>query len=419
MILANGRLMPESQTAQAVEQMQDEICNTLDQSALNSMLVVAACDKLSGKVKRGEYDTLIESLVQAAVVTRGQIEAAALHMSREALLYKLQTELQDLDEQVTPPFAHGTCRRRAPLGVLLHIAAGNMDALPAYSCIEGLLAGNINIIKLPDADNGLSVMLLGELVKCESALAPYIYVFDTPSSDAQTLFALAGLADGIIVWGGDEAISGIRRLAPTGAKLIEWGHKRSFAYATPEGASEDGLQGLAGHIFETNQVLCSSCQGVYYDTDSAEELEAFAQRLFKILEEVGREKYNAPSVMRARQTLSLRTLKLEGKKLLQGDYSSVIIDQDSQPETSLMFGSVWVKPLRREKIVKTLFNHRRYMQTVGLLCAESEKKEIADIFSRAGVVRITTASSMSRSFAGEAHDGEYPLLRYTKIIETD
>ena len=42
-----------------------------------------------------------------------------------------------------------------PLGVLLHIAAGNADGLPAFSVAEGLATGNINILKLPQADNGL------------------------------------------------------------------------------------------------------------------------------------------------------------------------------------------------------------------------------------------------------------------------
>lgn len=38
-----------------------------------------------------------------------------------------------------------------PLGVLFHIAAGNAEALPAYSVAEGLLMGNVNLLKLPAA----------------------------------------------------------------------------------------------------------------------------------------------------------------------------------------------------------------------------------------------------------------------------
>ena len=35
---------------------------------------------------------------------------------------------------------------------------------------------------------------------------------------------------------------------------------------------EEKLEGLARHIFSTNQLLCSSCQVVYLDTDNFEEV---------------------------------------------------------------------------------------------------------------------------------------------------
>ena len=60
--------------------------------------------------------------------------------------------------------------RRYPLGVLLHVGAGNMEGLPAYSAVEGLLAGNINLLKLPENDNGISSFLLRRLAAIEPRL---------------------------------------------------------------------------------------------------------------------------------------------------------------------------------------------------------------------------------------------------------
>ena len=52
---------------------------------------------------------------------------------------------------------------------------------------------------------------------------------------------LAGLADGVVVWGGDGAVRGVRELAGPSVKLIEWGHKISFAYVTLKGVrGQDG-----------------------------------------------------------------------------------------------------------------------------------------------------------------------------------
>ena len=52
----------------------------------------------------------------------------------------------------------------------------------------------------------------------------------------------------------------------------------------------------------------------------------------------------------------------------------------------------------------------------GLLCARSERPRLEGLLAKSGVNRITRAGDMSASFAGEAHDGEYPLRRYTRIV---
>ena len=87
-----------------------------------------------------------------------------------------------------------------PLGTLFHIAAGNVDILPAFSVAEGLLTGNINILKLPQADSGLTVQIAARLAETEPALADYLYVFDTPSTDIAAMKKMADMADGIVVW---------------------------------------------------------------------------------------------------------------------------------------------------------------------------------------------------------------------------
>ena len=117
-----------------------------------------------------------------------------------------------------------------PLGVLLHIAAGNVDALPVFSVIEGLLTGNINILKLPGADDGLSIVILQELIKIYPLIGEYVYVFDYPSEDIESIKLMADAADAIVVWGGDSTVEAVRRLAKPDTRIIEWGHKISFAY---------------------------------------------------------------------------------------------------------------------------------------------------------------------------------------------
>ena len=100
------------------------------------------------------------------------------------------TELQKMETHILP------------LGTLLHITAGNMEGLPVFSIVEGLLTGNVNILKLPGNDGGLSMDIILRLIRLEPALADYIYVFDTSSGDLPAMRRLEEMADGIVGWGG-------------------------------------------------------------------------------------------------------------------------------------------------------------------------------------------------------------------------
>lgn len=424
MILSRGTLLESDQTGKVLEELPGWIAETSAAAPLTPECVISACDILSRRVRAGEYDALVRTLIADNIVTQAQVEQATLFFRKETLEYKLKTELsaERFPVRDTPPGSHFVVERRlAPLGVLLHISAGNVDALPAYSVVEGLLTGNINLLKLPQADAGLSLLLLKALTEIEPMLIPYIYVVDTPSSDVETMCGLAALADGIVVWGGDEATAAARRLAPLNAKVIEWGHKLSFAYTATE-ASDEALAGLARQIASTKQLLCSSCQGVFVDTDSMETLYQFCERFTPILDREA-QAFPPPDIgLQAKITLLQYTERLEGrhgKRLFPGTHTSITASEDSTLEMSLTCGNCWVKRLPRGKIIEILRPYKGYLQTAGLLCASADWKPLSEILRRAGVCRIRTGEHMSLPMAGEAHDGEFALRRYTKIIETE
>ncbi len=95
----------------------------------------------------------------------------------------------------------------------------------------------------------------------------------------RTIQTLAGFADGIVVWGGTEAVKAVRSLAPPGVKLIEWGHKLGFCYISDYANHTDEFSALAEHIASTKQLLCSSCQTVFIDTDDKTELTLFCKNV--------------------------------------------------------------------------------------------------------------------------------------------
>ena len=259
MILYQGKIMQNSRQEELIKSLKDNVnYPIIHNDLLSPEIVINACDKLAQKVLNGEFDSIVNPFLKIFNINDEQFNNMVSLFTRESLEYKCGIELCD-DEKVID---NKVIRKRYPLGVLLHIAAGNVDVLPAYSVIEGLLSGNVNILKLPMGDSGFSVKLLYELISIEPLLSDYVYVFDVPSTETETLKKLADLCDGIVVWGGDAAVKAARNMSDVNTKIISWGHKLSFAYAELD-AGDEQLENLAQSICDTNQLLCSSCQGIF------------------------------------------------------------------------------------------------------------------------------------------------------------
>lgn len=422
MILFEGKLWADDKLNEVLEKLWDSCVAAIENRMPIADLVIAACGRISDRIEKGEYDGIIHPLLAGGVFTGQQLTEAITMFRRESLQLKYDVELGALQAETDGK------KRLEPLGILFHIAAGNAEGLPFFSVLEGLLAGNVNILKLPSMDDGLSVRLLQELVAEEPVLAPYVCVLDVPSTNLAVMKRIGDMADAIVVWGGDEAIGAVRNMADPATQIIGWGHKLSFAYATAElfdGSKEhDGaLKALARHICETKQLLCSSCQGIFVDTEDEEVLLAAGRHFLKILEEVSREFPQESIGIRGKMSIALYNEELEakdtGRQILRGKGVSVIVENKQVLTLSYQFKNCWVKPLPRQNIVRVLKGKRGHLQTVGLLCAKEEREALTEQLIKAGVTRVAGSHNMSAMEPGGCHDGEYPLRRYTRIVEVE
>ncbi len=420
MILYHGEILSDESQMKLISKLKEDCFQTLNsQERLKTMDVINACDVLAKNVRSGMYDDIIMPLLTEFDIPYDYFVESIPLFEKASLLKKVEIELGS-DFEDLPDLNASNKRKIYPLGILFHIAAGNVDALPAYSVIEGLLAGNINILKLPSGDKGMSVKLLSELIEIEPKLKDYIYVFDVPSTEVETLKIFADIADAIIVWGGDLAVQAARKMASIKTKIIDWGHKLSFAYATLD-ASDQDLVDLAAHISMTNQVLCSSCQGIFVDTEDREKLDEFAERFFNILIKKSKDHKPVSLGMRGKNTIQIYHENLEkhqtNKKILSEKGMSVISSDDHELELSMLFRNVWVKRLPRDRIISNLKPHKNHLQTAGVMCQPKDFQDISERLIQAGIVRITKPGEMSRMIIGEAHDGMYPLRSYSRIVE--
>ena len=420
MILYQGFLHKNKDQDRLLKTLENDCLDTLDKEVnLKTSEVINACDQLTKRITDGKFDHIIKPLLEEYDIPIAYFDKYVSMFSKESLEKKVAIELGSNYETLAP-LDEKNKRVVQPLGILFHIAAGNVDVLPAYSVIEGLLVGNINILKLPTGDKGVSIDLLLELIKIEPKLKEYIYVFDVPSTEVKTLKLFAGMVDAIIVWGGDKAVKAARDMAPINTKIIDWGHKLSFAYASLEAADED-LVGLAHHIASTNQLLCSSAQGIYVDTDSREDLDKFAERFFKIFLKTNKLHIPVPLGMKSKNAVELYYEELvkekTKKKIWKQDGISVITSNDDKLELSMLFRNIWIKCLPSKEIVKVIKPHKNHLQSVAILAPKKKYDSYLKKLIQAGLVRIKKPIELSDVLLGESHDGMYPLRLYSRVIE--
>ena len=425
MNLISGELMNHEQSLERLKYLNESICKTYSGNEITTDKIISACDELSGKLNEAEHLPLLLGLGMSKRKACEELVLVKQIMSRTYLEERIKIELgMDPEGQVQfIPYGgtNAVAQEWKPLGVLLHIAAGNVDALPVFSVIEGLLAGNINILKLPGADDGLSIAILQELIKIYPLIAEYVYVFDYPSEDIESIKLMADAADAIVVWGGDSVVKAVRGMAKQDTRIIEWGHKISFAYVSGRDIPDESLEGIAYNICDTNQMFCNSCQGIFLNTDDFGVVKQFAERFIKILDKVaGASPLADNPLLDAKKTLEICVEELESlkmsKKVFRTENCSIIASDDSLLEISYMFRNCWIKPLPQKNILFELLKYKNHLQTVALVCEEDNREILESLLLKTGIVRITSGQNMSKSYCGIPHDGEFPLNRYMKRV---
>jgi hypothetical protein len=398
MNLINGKITDNTTAWQIKSDLYPLIINTLSKPPLDTEIVISACDEFVTGLTYEAYADLFAELDLSKEIAEAYIQRGKNEFCREALTERLSRELGDDRTHIRP------------LGVLLHIAAGNADGLPVFSILEGLLTGNINLLKLPSAIDKITIPLLLKLFEIAPSLTEYVYVFDFSSKDISKTESLIGYADGVIVWGGDSAVTALRRIVPPNVKLIEWGHKVSFAYLSGE-ATEDELNLLAGHIVKTNGLLCSSCQGIYIDTQDETSIEKFSERFLPCLTEYASKKRYSVGIT-ARRTLFLQNEIFNGKKVLKGENCGIVIDNDNALDSGSGYAAIWVKALPSKDILSVLKPYRGRLQTIGLICPPKRRNELSNLFIKSGATAVTHSDMTPIT---TIHDGEYALRRYVKV----
>ena len=322
------------------------------------------------------------------------------------------------------PFRSGPSAAPRPFlwAPLFHVTAGNVDGLPAFSAVEGLLTGNINLVKLPSGDQGLSLAVFQLLTEQEPRLAPFLYAFQIPSRDtaAPATAGRSGRRGGGV--GRRRAVTALRQLAPPGCKLMEWGPPPQLCLSVPVGGrgGRSLRSGGAPHPDRGTALLLlpghlsghGRPRGRGRPSAGAFSPCWSGQRTASVLPlgRRGGEPVRLGDPAGARRRPAARTL-------FPGRGCSLTLREDRELELSPLHGNVLVKCLPQKALLPVLRRQKGRLQTAGLLCPAQDRPALTQLLARAGVTRIAPPGSMSRTLSGEGHDGEFPLRRYVRTVD--
>lgn len=388
--------------------------------------VIDACGAMSARIRSGDTARYVEALRKDGIADAGPALASlAASLDRDAVCAKLRAELgtEDPFEVTRVNCWDQTFEAWKPMGVLVHITAGNSPIVAPMATVEGLLTGNINIVKCASNMGAFAARFLEDLCRGRG-FADHVYLLAIPSKDKERIGYILDRADCVSVWGREDAVESVRSMTPRGIPVVAWGHKISFAYLVPDSVTPESMDDLAFSVCRNDQQSCSSPQCVLVDTDDRAEIDRVAGMLAEALDRA-RDRYGTadPDDAQAAEILTVTEvhrcdLFFNDGAVIQdeGNTYRILVSYDTKFMPSPLFRTVWLSPLPRGRIVPGLRGMRSYLQTAGLACGIGDLAELSDMLYAAGVDRVTPLGSMSASYTGEPHDGRFALPQFMRRV---
>jgi len=325
-----------------------------------------------------------------------------------------------------------TALRWHPLGVMLHVLAGNVFVGAAGSLVEGLITGNVNILKMSSSERVFLPLLVRSLIECDADgfVERAVAVIEYSSSQGGVISELKSRVDGIAVWGGEQAVKGYRDGLPARTKLIVFGPKLSMALVTRDGLAERGLKeiawALADDVSLWDQNACTAPQACYVQglaeakRLAAEAAVALAETARK-LPPGGLDAGTAVEVRKFRGRFEVAEARGEGvlKESAPGLEWTVVVDKDPVMEPSPLGRTLRLIPFEDvEEVVRQLAPLRGYLQTVGLAVSPRELQELSERLGGLGALRLVDVGRAGAGEIDDPHDGGYDLPQWMHLVFT-
>ena len=164
-----------------------------------------------------------------------------------------------------------------PRGLVFHLPPQNVETVFLYSWALAYLAGNANIVRLPQAISAQMRAIVDLFLEKLEAAGDTSQLFVHYPSQGDLGAKISALSDARVVWGGDAKVALFAPLPlRNGGKSIWFGDR--FSFSTINGAAldkldEPALRALAkklhNDVFVFDQMACSSPHALYVVGEAA------------------------------------------------------------------------------------------------------------------------------------------------------
>jgi len=302
----------------------------------------------------------------------------------------------------------GRARLRAfPLGLIGHWPAANIEIQPILSLTCSLLGGNGCLVRVPTGLVEVTRQLMEKLQEVDGPglLTKRVFLASFEHSRADLQEAMARTVDGAMIWGGEEAVSQIRRLPfPHWARLQVFGPRVSAAAmdASTWGNREDRTawcRRIARDVWQFDQQACSSPQTLFLEQGDNCDPSEFVEELKRAFEEENR----AHPRHEIEPSLSAAICLARASWLMaHGDNEAFF---PSSPDWTILLGSGTEMPnptqgrtltvLVVDDLLEVVSKFDGTLQTLGLGIGNPKREEIlARAAGRNGVDRVVKLGRM-------------------------
>lgn len=363
------------------------------------------------------------------------LDATFRELTRKKLTLLLKSELGDpraLDGFCFNKITGNRSYAKGPR-ILTHIFSANIPNPAVSSLVHGMLVKSANIIKVSKRDAGILPVYLESLKKHDAMLSKTNLLLDSESHTALNEWVNA--SDAVVVYGSDETVGQVRKMAGPEKIFAGYGHRVSFSLYSREALNKKEMPDLAKKtardVWMADQRGCLSPAVVYVEAGGAVSGLKFAQSVAEALRGLSLADQGlrpaGPQRILDKEDLKNRwkLKKVKGEEAhfwessVRGEWA--VFFEQKNPEFSHVSGgqSVFIREYKNLKDVSgALSPYGKYLQAAALEAPGAKRESIAQILAELGVNRVTRAGCLQEPPASWHHDGMPNLagwLRWTDL----